>query len=144
MLSFRGILASLFGLSNIYYYKQSLDYFGALADLNLTHTWSLGVEEQFYLILPFIFVYFLRSSLLSRFLLFILSSLFTLSFILFIAISFTDQPASYFLPQYRAFTFLAGSILYVISLRSKTIFPSYSNIYSSISLILIFTMFFTL
>ena len=64
MLSFRGILASLFGLSNIYYYKQSLDYFGALADLNpFTHTWSLGVEEQFYLILPFIFVYFLRSSL---------------------------------------------------------------------------------
>ena len=78
--------------------------------------------------------------MLSRFLLFILSSLFTLSFILFIAISFTDQPASYFLPQYRAFTFLAGSILYVISLRSKTIFPSYSNIYSSISLILIFLL----
>jgi len=39
---------ALFGLSNIYLLRQATDYFGASAQLNaFTHTWSLGVEEQF-------------------------------------------------------------------------------------------------
>jgi len=48
-------VASLFGLSNLYLLKQSTDYFAASTALNVfTHTWSLGVEEQFYLIFPFV------------------------------------------------------------------------------------------
>lgn len=44
---------SLLGLSNIYLYLQSADYFSLAAELNaFTHTWSLGVEEQFYLLFP--------------------------------------------------------------------------------------------
>jgi peptidoglycan/LPS O-acetylase OafA/YrhL len=39
--------------SNLYFATSQLDYFGASADKNLfLHTWSLGVEEQFYLIWP--------------------------------------------------------------------------------------------
>lgn len=46
-------LFSIFALSNIYFAKESLDYFGTPAHLNLfMHTWSLGVEEQFYLVFP--------------------------------------------------------------------------------------------
>src|SRR5258705_548325 len=48
-------IASLFGISNLYLLKQATDYFGASAQLNVfTHTWSLGVEEQFYVLFPFI------------------------------------------------------------------------------------------
>ena len=48
-------ITSLFGLSNIFLYSKSLDYFGLSADLNMfTHTWSLGVEEQFYFFFPFL------------------------------------------------------------------------------------------
>jgi peptidoglycan/LPS O-acetylase OafA/YrhL len=44
---------SLFGLSNMYFYREAMDYFGTSAQFNLfTHTWSLGVEEQFYAIFP--------------------------------------------------------------------------------------------
>ncbi len=48
-------LASLFGISNFYLFKNSTDYFGTSAELNpFTHTWSLGVEQQFYLLYPLI------------------------------------------------------------------------------------------
>ena len=48
-------LTSLFGFSNLYLLKQSTDYFGQETELNVfTHTWSLGVEEQFYFVFPFL------------------------------------------------------------------------------------------
>ena len=47
---------ALYGLSNVYLYITSFDYFSLDARLNpFTHTWSLGVEEQFYLIYPGLF-----------------------------------------------------------------------------------------
>jgi hypothetical protein len=43
--------AAMVGFSNWVLLAQSADYFGVGAELNLfTHTWSLGVEEQFYLL----------------------------------------------------------------------------------------------
>ena len=48
-------IASLFGLSNLYLLKESTDYFAHSTELNaFTHTWSLGVEEQFYILFPFL------------------------------------------------------------------------------------------
>lgn len=48
-------IASLFGFSNLYLLSQATNYFGELAQLNVfIHTWSLGVEEQFYVLFPFI------------------------------------------------------------------------------------------
>jgi peptidoglycan/LPS O-acetylase OafA/YrhL len=44
---------ALVGASNLYFFKKATDYFGTSAPLNLfTQTWSLGVEEQFYLVFP--------------------------------------------------------------------------------------------
>jgi peptidoglycan/LPS O-acetylase OafA/YrhL len=49
-------MAAVFGFSNIQLYSSQADYFASAAELNLfLHTWSLGVEEQFYLIYPLIF-----------------------------------------------------------------------------------------
>ena len=54
-LNLRTGISSLFGLSNIYLFKHSTDYFAQSTELNVfTHTWSLGVEEQFYFIFPFL------------------------------------------------------------------------------------------
>ena len=48
-------MSSLMGLSNIFLYLRSFDYFGTAATLNpFTQTWSLGVEEQFYFVYPFL------------------------------------------------------------------------------------------
>ena len=58
-LSLRTGLTSLFGLSNLYLLRQSTDYFSQSTEFNVfTHTWSLGVEEQFYILFP-IFFYFM-------------------------------------------------------------------------------------
>ncbi len=51
--SLRTGAAALFGLSNLELHRQASDYFGTDAALNtFTQTWSLGVEEQFYLGFP--------------------------------------------------------------------------------------------
>ena len=47
-----GITSSI-GLSNIHLFKKSTDYFAQSTELiPFSHTWSLGVEEQFYLLFP--------------------------------------------------------------------------------------------
>lgn len=43
-------LYAIFGLANIFFQDNAGNYFSASAESNpLLHTWSLGVEEQFYL-----------------------------------------------------------------------------------------------
>jgi peptidoglycan/LPS O-acetylase OafA/YrhL len=52
---------ALFGASNIYFAREATDYFGSSAPLNLfTQTWSLGVEEQFYVVFPLLLWLFCR------------------------------------------------------------------------------------
>ncbi|GAB7126211.1 acyltransferase family protein [Silvimonas sp. JCM 19000] len=47
-------ISALFGLSNFVLLYTSGDYFAAASSYNpFTHTWSLAVEEQYYLLFPF-------------------------------------------------------------------------------------------
>ena len=47
------VIYSLVGFSNVYFYGKGQDYFAADTEtIQLLHTWSLGVEEQFYFIAP--------------------------------------------------------------------------------------------
>ncbi|AWH31123.1 acyltransferase [Stenotrophomonas sp. YAU14A_MKIMI4_1] len=53
--------AALLGLSNVVLSGQQDSYFSPGAELNpFLHTWTLGVEEQFYLIFPLLFLVWLR------------------------------------------------------------------------------------
>lgn len=50
-------LYAFFGLSNFILAQTGRDYFAPTTDYNpYTHTWSLAVEEQFYLVFPFLFL----------------------------------------------------------------------------------------
>lgn len=52
----KSLVSAAFSVSNFYFWKKS-DYFAPDADTSpLLHTWSLGVEEQFYLLFPLLLV----------------------------------------------------------------------------------------
>ena len=59
--------AAFFGLSNLVLALNTDEYFSPRAAFNpFVHTWSLGVEEQFYLIFPFLVYYFYGNDSNSR------------------------------------------------------------------------------
>jgi peptidoglycan/LPS O-acetylase OafA/YrhL len=54
-------IAALVGGSNLYLFQRATDYFAPSSQLNVfTHTWSLGVEEQFYFFYPVLLWYALK------------------------------------------------------------------------------------
>lgn len=99
---------SLFG-SNVLFWKQGR-YFTMNSDLRpLTHTWSLSIEEQFYLVFPFL-LWILwnhrKQSLLWIFFIGFLGSL-----VLAQGLSHYRPSASFYLLPTRGWEFLAGAFL---------------------------------
>lgn len=107
--SSRNILSSILFVSNIYFYTQT-SYFDAASEFNaLLHTWSLSVEEQFYIFLPI--GLYLMSRLSRRWLIRVLAAAFGLSLVASAIIVSIDQSAGFYLVQYRAWELLIGSLL---------------------------------
>ncbi|QYJ06957.1 acyltransferase family protein [Qipengyuania flava] len=48
----KSALAALFFLGNVWFFSQTGYFQGAAETMPLLHTWSLGVEEQFYIVFP--------------------------------------------------------------------------------------------
>ncbi|HEY9645436.1 MAG TPA: acyltransferase family protein [Chroococcidiopsis sp.] len=108
-------IAALFGLSNLFLLQQSTDYFAASTELNVfLHTWSLGVEEQFYFLFPFL-VWFTGFSRLAakgaRNLFWLTGMLSVASLVAFVYFYQANQPAAYFLMPTRLWELGAGCLL---------------------------------
>jgi peptidoglycan/LPS O-acetylase OafA/YrhL len=94
-------------LSNFHFFFSNTDYFGPSAQDNIfIHTWSLAVEEQFYLLWP-AFILAGTSSKLSFRGVFIAVGL--ISFATCLYLSNTNLTAAYYLPWARAWQFTAGA-----------------------------------
>lgn len=108
-------LAALFSVSNFYFWSQS-GYFDASNSLKpLLHTWSLGVEEQFYLVWPLL-IFFAAKLRIKGAVAWAVSLTALVSF----AASLwwlNDRSSIYYLLPFRAFELALGALLCVIGLR---------------------------
>jgi peptidoglycan/LPS O-acetylase OafA/YrhL len=139
-------LASLFGLSNLYLIRNASDYFGDAAQLNVfTHTWSLGVEEQFYVLFPLIvwFTAFGRDPKgYKRFYVF-LGILSIVSLAAFIELSILEPYFAYYFMPTRFWELAAGAFAFWMNHNMKmaksTVFLQGLSLFSILLTLIVFS-----
>jgi peptidoglycan/LPS O-acetylase OafA/YrhL len=112
---------SLFGISNIQLYNVATDYFASSTELNpFIHTWSLGVEEQFYVLFPLLvwFSGFGRQTKNGPRNLFLIAGFLSLaSLISFVYLYSKNQAAAYFLMPPRFWEMAVGCLVFLALYR---------------------------
>lgn len=107
----KSALAAAGYVSNGWFLINFVDYFGSGASTNpLLHTWSLSVEEQFYLLWPAVLFFCARKSRQPRALLLPLCCILIGSLGPCIWFTYTHQPVAFFSSPTRAWEFAAGGL----------------------------------
>ncbi|MGB5080253.1 MAG: acyltransferase, partial [Burkholderiales bacterium] len=105
----RSLASAAGSISNIYF-AGTAGYFDAPAETKpLLHTWSLGVEEQFYLIVPLLMLLAWRVAPKRAGLLFAVAA--ALSFAAAIAVSYRNTTFVFYLTPFRAWELALGALL---------------------------------
>ncbi|MGG5150451.1 acyltransferase family protein [Alcaligenes aquatilis] len=99
-------------IGNLFFYLNT-GYFDAAAEtMPLLHTWSLGVEEQFYIVLPALLIFLIRPSNAWRHAPLIgIAVISVITFALNIWEMADNPKAAFFLTQYRAWELGIGAII---------------------------------
>ncbi|WP_018984832.1 acyltransferase family protein [Salinimonas chungwhensis] len=130
-------LAAFLGWSNIALAGNSETYFSPSVEFNpFVHTWSLGVEEQFYVIFPVLFYFYLKGK--SRL---TLAGLAVISFILSVKHSSSDANAAYYLLTSRFWELAAGALLCQWHGSQRFRYGGHGNIAAALGLMLVVTGF---
>jgi peptidoglycan/LPS O-acetylase OafA/YrhL len=121
----KSVIATTLFVSNINFWKES-GYFDGPSQLKpLLHTWSLAVEEQFYIVFPmFMFLVYRYAKKLAPF---ILAGTAVLSFGFAIYTTSNNPSAAFYLSHLRAWELLVGSML-AINIIPAEVGKKYSNI----------------
>jgi peptidoglycan/LPS O-acetylase OafA/YrhL len=114
------LLAATLSASNIFFLHQSGYFDSAVSMKPLLHTWSLAVEEQFYVFLPVFLIAIRRwsPSRQRRLVIFVA----TLSFLVSAIGAFRSREAAFYLAHARAWELLLGTLI------AMGVFPMLSSI----------------
>ena len=99
---------------NIYFYSLSGYFNPDHATKPLLHTWSLGVEEQFYILIPFV-LYFARKKMRKRFIP-VLAGITILSFAASVYAVLRSPDAAFYLLPFRMWELMAGTMVAALSI----------------------------
>lgn len=130
----KSLISTLFYFSNFYFYSES-DYFNTAMQFSpLLHTWSLSVEEQFYIVFPFvlIFIYRKRKIQISK----ILILLALLSLLLSELFIYKDSAFAFFASPTRFFQFIIGGYI-AISLQDNRLGKMLNDVLGGVGFLLI-------
>ncbi len=138
----RNFIDSLFSaliMGGNFYFWQDLNYFSLPSHMKpLLHTWSLGVEEQFYLIFPLILLFLVKRKFSP---LLVLSILWLISFGICIMQSNSTADTAFYLLPYRLWELLTGSILAIYGIQGKDLFKNSTQVHLATILAIILLIF---
>ncbi len=133
-------IAALLSFANISHWLLAGDYWGFAAESSpLLHTWSLSVEEQFYLFFPLFMIIALKYFHRWVGLLFIIFTL--LSVVIFLVGTQMSPAATFYLFPTRAWELGAGAILSIMFFKKHLQFKS-NNILAMVGFLLIILSYF--
>ncbi len=122
-------------LSNFLFWNE-VDYFATSAELNpLLHTWSLAIEEQYYMLFPLLLLSIYKTTTKTKKLLF--------GAILIVSLFYTEiawrqfPAANFYLFPSRAWELLLGALAALFTQRAASTTPRQSSILASIGLVMI-------
>ena len=138
----KSLFSSLFFVSNYFFYFSGELYDAENSLLKpLMHTWSLSIEEQFYIIFPLLLLfcfYYFRKNLSKIFFLILCISFFSMIFIFQ-----KNESFAFFSFFSRFWELMSGSLLAILSYNKKKKYKLSNNVYSFVGLIfLCFSIFF--
>lgn len=130
----KSLVGTIGFVSNILFWSET-GYFDASSELKpLLHTWSLAVEEQFYVFFPLCLLLIHRY--LNKKLFFVLSAILVMSFVLSVWGAYHKPSATFYWAPTRAWELLIGSIL-ALGVLPKPQNKFISNIGATLGLALI-------